>query len=78
MASRLDGVKQAVDGDISDLEALQDGVQRDKTATGDLLEMGKVAQQVLEDYGNPVQMSSVTNTRRGGGGQFDEVHSSPP
>lgn len=68
MASRLDGVKQAVDGDISDLEALQDGVQRDKTATGDLLEMGKVAQQVLEDYGNPVQMSSVTNTRRGGGG----------
>ncbi|XP_056266481.1 laminin subunit gamma-2 [Pseudoliparis swirei] len=45
MASRLDGVKQAVDGDISDLEALQDGVQRDKTATGDLLEMGKVAQQ---------------------------------
>ncbi|XP_068457437.1 laminin subunit gamma-2 [Clinocottus analis] len=45
MVSRLDDVKQAVDGDISDLEALQDGVQRDKTATGDLLDMGKVAQQ---------------------------------
>ena len=53
MVARLGGLTQAVDGDISGFEALQDGVQRDIAATGDLLAKGKVAQQVLKDYGNP-------------------------
>ncbi|XP_034411425.1 LOW QUALITY PROTEIN: laminin subunit gamma-2 [Cyclopterus lumpus] len=59
MVSRLDGVNQAVDGDISDLKALQDGVQRDKAATGDLLEMGKVAQKGFNELLDRVNMAKA-------------------
>ncbi|XP_074505941.1 laminin subunit gamma-2 [Sebastes fasciatus] len=45
MVSRLEDVKQAVDGDISGFEALQDGMLRDKDATEVLLAKGKGAQQ---------------------------------
>lgn len=50
MVARLDGVKQTVDGDISSIEALQNGLLRDKAATEDLLAKGKASQQVLKDY----------------------------
>ncbi|KAM6989831.1 laminin subunit gamma-2 [Tautogolabrus adspersus] len=43
MVSRLGGLKKAVD--IPGLEALQDGVQQDKIAAGDLLAKGKTAQK---------------------------------
>lgn len=46
MVSRLDGMKLVVDENISGFESLQDGVQRDKAATEDLLAKGKAAQQV--------------------------------
>lgn len=55
MVTRLDGLKEVVDGDILDVEALKNSVLRDKAATDDLLAMGKDAQQVLKDYGNPVR-----------------------
>ncbi|XP_040002374.1 laminin subunit gamma-2 [Xiphias gladius] len=45
MVSRLDGMKLVVDENISGFESLQDGVQRDKAATEDLLAKGKAAQQ---------------------------------
>ncbi|KAM7399987.1 hypothetical protein PAMA_004603 [Pampus argenteus] len=45
MVTRLDGLKEAVDGTISGYEAMQDGVQRDKAAAEDLLAKGKAAQQ---------------------------------
>lgn len=54
MVSRLGGLREAVDGDISGFEALQDGVQRDMAAARDLLTKGTAAQQVLKDHGNPV------------------------
>lgn len=46
MVSRLKVAKKAVDEDVSDLEALQDGVQQDKVATESMLAMGKAAQKV--------------------------------
>ncbi|XP_028283140.1 laminin subunit gamma-2 [Parambassis ranga] len=49
MVSRLDGVKEAVDENMSGLGTLQDDVQRDKAATEDLLQTGKAAQQ---DFNN--------------------------
>lgn len=61
LASRLDDVKKAADEDISSLEALQDGVQRDKAATEDLLNKGKAAQQVLKDCGNPAKHLNSTH-----------------
>ncbi|KAE8290464.1 Laminin subunit gamma-1 Precursor [Larimichthys crocea] len=45
MVSRLGGLREAVDGDISGFEALQDGVQRDMAAARDLLTKGTAAQQ---------------------------------
>ncbi|KAM7379867.1 hypothetical protein PAMP_005384 [Pampus punctatissimus] len=45
MVTRLDGLKEAVNGSISGYEAMQDGVQRDKAAAEDLLAKGKAAQQ---------------------------------
>nr|XP_040028365.1 laminin subunit gamma-2 [Gasterosteus aculeatus aculeatus] len=47
MVTRLDDLKQAVDADVSSLEALQDDVQRNKAVTGDLLAAGKDAQQTF-------------------------------
>lgn len=55
MLSKLGGLSGAVDENISGFRTLQDGVQRDKAATEDLLAKGKLAQQVLKDYGNLVQ-----------------------
>ena len=46
MVSRLNGMKEMVDDNISGFEVLQDGVDRDKFATEDLLAKGKAAQQV--------------------------------
>lgn len=46
IVSRLGSLKEAVDGDIAGFEALQEGVQRDMTATEDLLAKGRAAQQV--------------------------------
>jgi len=46
MVSRLDDVKVEVDAHISGLDALQETVQRDKTATEDLLAQGKDAKKV--------------------------------
>lgn len=51
MVTRLDDLKQAVDADVSSLEALQDDVQRNKAVTGDLLAAGKDVQQVLKHHG---------------------------
>ncbi|XP_049930403.1 laminin subunit gamma-2 [Epinephelus moara] len=48
MVARLDDVKQTVDGDISGIEALQNGFLRDKAATEDLLTKGKASQQVFD------------------------------
>ncbi|TKS79273.1 Laminin subunit gamma-2 [Collichthys lucidus] len=45
MVSRLGGLREEVDGDISGFEALQDGVQRDMAAARDLLTKGTAAQQ---------------------------------
>ena len=47
MVSKLDDLKGQVDENISGFEALQDGVQRDKAATQNLLANGKSAQQVV-------------------------------
>lgn len=49
MVSRLDGVKAAVEENISGFEALQGGVQKNMAATENLLAKGKAAQQVLKD-----------------------------
>lgn len=46
MVSRLGSLTEAVDGDIAGFEALQEGVQRDMTATEDLLAKGRATQQV--------------------------------
>ncbi|XP_069578926.1 laminin subunit gamma-2 [Brachyistius frenatus] len=48
MVSRLDGVKRAVDEDLSGFKALQDGVQQDTAATQDLLANGKDAQKEFD------------------------------
>lgn len=53
MLSRVDGMKEAVDESILGYEVLQDGVQRDKAATEDLLARGKAAQQVLRESFSP-------------------------
>lgn len=45
MLSKLGGLSGAVDENISGFRTLQDGVQRDKAATEDLLAKGKLAQQ---------------------------------
>ncbi|XP_035025549.1 laminin subunit gamma-2 [Hippoglossus stenolepis] len=45
MVSKLDDLKGQVDENISGFEALQDGVQRDKAATQNLLAKGRSAQQ---------------------------------
>lgn len=46
MLSRLDGVKKAVDKNVEGIDALQDGVLRDKATSEDLLANGRAAQQV--------------------------------
>lgn len=50
MVARLDGLKEAVEENISGFETLQSGVQKDKVVTQDLLAKGKAAQQVMKDY----------------------------
>ncbi|XP_062259930.1 laminin subunit gamma-2 [Platichthys flesus] len=45
MVSKLDDLKGQVDENVSGIEALQDGVQRDKAAAQNLLANGKSAQQ---------------------------------
>lgn len=49
MVARLDGLKEAVEENISGFQKLQGGVQKDKVATQDLLAKGKAAQQVMKD-----------------------------
>lgn len=55
MLSKSGGLRDAVDENISGFGTLQDGVRQDKAATGELLAKGKLAQQVLKDYGHQVQ-----------------------
>lgn len=54
MVSKMNGLKEAVEQNISGFEGLQEGVQRDKMAAGKLLAQGQAARQVLEDCGNTV------------------------
>lgn len=49
MVARMDGLKKAVEENISGFQELQGGVQNDKAATQDLLTKGKAAQQVKKD-----------------------------
>lgn len=46
ISARLDGLKKEAQENISALEELQGGVQQDRTAAVDLLNKGRVAQQV--------------------------------
>ncbi|XP_078121302.1 laminin subunit gamma-2 [Sander vitreus] len=59
MVSRLDDVKKSVDADISGIGALQDGVQRDKAATEELLAKGKTAQKEFDKLSNRVDIAKV-------------------
>lgn len=59
MVTRLDGLKEAVDGSILGYEALQDSVQRDKAATENLLAKGKSAQQEFDKLRDRVDIAKV-------------------
>ncbi|KAJ4922437.1 hypothetical protein JOQ06_022933 [Pogonophryne albipinna] len=59
MVSRLDDVKVEVDAHISGLDALQDTVQRDKTATEDLLAQGKAAKKEFNKLVDRVDVAKV-------------------
>ncbi|KAL3055765.1 hypothetical protein OYC64_018452 [Pagothenia borchgrevinki] len=59
MVSRLDDVKVEVDAHISDLDALQDTVRRDKTATEDLLAQGKDATKEFNKLVDRVDVAKV-------------------
>uniref|UniRef100_A0A3B4ZY12 Laminin subunit gamma 2 n=1 Tax=Stegastes partitus TaxID=144197 RepID=A0A3B4ZY12_9TELE len=61
MVSRLDGVKKAVDDNISGFEDLQGNVQRNTAAAEDLLVDGKAAQKVLKDYWDPIRHLNLPN-----------------
>ncbi|XP_070701477.1 laminin subunit gamma-2 [Pempheris klunzingeri] len=58
MMSRLGALREA--GDVSAFEALQDGVQRDKAATLDLLGRGKTAQQEFNKLLDRVDTAKAT------------------
>lgn len=47
----MDGLSEAVDETMSSYAVLQDNVQKDKSATEDLVARGKAAQQVVKDGG---------------------------
>lgn len=48
MRSRVDGVTEAMDENLAGINALQQGILRDKPVAKDLLANGKAAQQVLK------------------------------
>ncbi|KAM8849949.1 laminin subunit gamma-2 isoform 2-T2 [Spinachia spinachia] len=78
MVTRLDDLKQAVDADISGVEALRDNVQRDKAVTGELLAAGKDAQQTfnkLLDRVNVAKADTEEALRRinGNGKELDDT-----
>ncbi|MEQ2211599.1 hypothetical protein XENOCAPTIV_008855, partial [Xenoophorus captivus] len=49
MVTRLDGLKEAVQRNISAVEDLLDAVEEDRTIAEDLLDKGKIAQQQISD-----------------------------
>lgn len=48
MRSRVDGVTEAMDENLAGINALQQGILRDKAVAKGLLANGKAAQQVLK------------------------------
>ncbi|XP_042353548.1 laminin subunit gamma-2, partial [Plectropomus leopardus] len=67
MVSRLDDMRQAVDGDIEDIEALRDDMLRDNAATEDLLRRGRASQKEagkLLDRVNVAKMDTEDALRR--------------
>ncbi|XP_026230068.1 laminin subunit gamma-2 [Anabas testudineus] len=60
MVSRLDGVKAAVEENISGFEALQGGVQKNMAATENLLAKGKAAQQDFKKMLDRVNIAKDT------------------
>ncbi|KAK5860490.1 hypothetical protein PBY51_021964 [Eleginops maclovinus] len=59
MVSRLGDLKVAADADISGLEAIQDNVQRDKTAAEDLLALGKAAKKDFDKLVDRVDVAKA-------------------
>nr|XP_057924701.1 laminin subunit gamma-2 isoform X2 [Doryrhamphus excisus] len=59
MAAKLDFLREAVDENTADFEALQDEMYRDKVATQDLLAQGRSAQQEVDTLTNRVNAAKA-------------------
>ncbi|XP_068605004.1 laminin subunit gamma-2 [Brachionichthys hirsutus] len=59
LASRMDGLEEAVNQSISGFEVLWDGVQRDKGAVQDMLAKGQAAQQKFNELADRAEIAKA-------------------